>query len=115
VLNGGLDSSAIVSAAKAALLDSTATSVLAAAHPAVCDPTRAQIVRALGVGPLAVNDLTQVIGRQRTVISQHLRVLREAGLVETRRQGRRLFYRLSSAHAVHVAQTALDAAARAGR
>jgi ArsR family transcriptional regulator len=88
---------------------------LAAAQRALCDPTRAQIVRALGVGPLAVTDLTRVIGRQRTVTSQHLRVLREAGLVEARRQGRSVYYRLTSVPAVHVAQTALEAAARAGR
>jgi ArsR family transcriptional regulator len=89
--------------------------VLASAQPAVNDLTRAQIVRALSIGPLAVTDLTHVIGRQRTVISQHLRVLREAGLVEAHRQGRSLYYRLTSVHAVAVAQTALEAAARAGR
>lgn len=81
----------------------------------MCDPTRAQIARALGVGPLAVRDLTRVIGRSRTVTSQHLRVLREAGLVEASRDGRAVVYRLSKARAVEVAQTALEAAVLAGK
>jgi ArsR family transcriptional regulator len=112
---GTLSDPAILRVARAALLDANATSVLAAARHAVCDPTRAQIVRVLGTGPLAVSDLTRIIGRQRTVTSQHLRVLRDAGLVEAHRHGRSLYYRLTSAQAVHVAQTALEAAARANR
>ena len=112
---GTLSDPATLRAARAALLDAAATSVLAAARHAVCDPTRAQIVRVLGTGPLAVSDLTRIIGRQRTVTSQLLRVLRDAGLVEARLHGRSLYYRLTSAQAVHVAQTALEAAARANR
>jgi ArsR family transcriptional regulator, zinc-responsive transcriptional repressor len=109
---GGLQNNARIRAAKAALLDARATSVLAAAQRAVCDPTRAQIVRPLGSGPLDVSDLTQVIGRRRTVISQHLL---EAGLVEGTRQGRSIYYRLASKHAVQVALIALEAAASVGR
>ena len=97
------------------MLDATASSVLAAARLAVCHITRAQIVRALSGGPLAVNDLTVIIGRQRTVTSQHLRVLREAGLVEARREGRWLYYGLTATPSVYVAQTALEAAAQASR
>jgi len=112
---GCLESEATFRAARAALLDGRATAVLAAARHAVCDPTRAQIVRALGVAPLAVGDLTRLIGRQRTITSQHLRVLREAGLVVARREGRSQYYQLTRAHAVRVAQVALEAAADAGR
>jgi ArsR family transcriptional regulator len=112
---GTLSDPEALRAARAALLDATATSVLAAARHVVCDPTRAQIVRVLSTGPLAVSDLTRIIGRQRTVTSQHLRVLRDAGLVEARRHGRSLYYRLTSVQAVLVAQTALEAAARANR
>ena len=109
-----MDKDATVRAAKAALLNTMAIAVLAAAQPAVCHPTRAQIMRALGVGPLDVTDLTRILDRRRTVISQHLRVLRTAGLVEARRQGRSIYYRHTSIHAVQVALTALEAAARVG-
>jgi DNA-binding transcriptional ArsR family regulator len=103
---------AMIRSARAALLDANAVSLLAKTRPAICDPTRAQIVRALGIGPLPVTDLTRVIGRQRTVTSQHLRVLREAGLVEARREGRTVVYRLARVRAIRVAQTTLDAVAR---
>jgi ArsR family transcriptional regulator, lead/cadmium/zinc/bismuth-responsive transcriptional repressor len=104
---------AMIRSARAALLDAGAVSLLARAKPAICDPTRAQIVRALSIGPLPVTDLTRVIGRQRTVTSQHLRVLREAGLVETRREGRMVVYRLARVKAIRVAQATLDAVAGA--
>jgi DNA-binding transcriptional ArsR family regulator len=102
--------SATGQAASVKLLDAEALAVLAAARQGLCDLTRAQIVQALRVGPLAVSDLTRIIGRTRTVISQHLRILRNAGLVEARRQGRWLYYRLASARAVSVVQAALEAA-----
>ena len=104
-----------ISAARAALLDTRALALVTAAGRAICDGTRAQIVCALSVGPLAVTDLTRVIGRPRTVTSQHLRILREAGLVETQRNGRWQYYRLSRRRAMSVAQAALDAASRPGR
>jgi len=71
-------------------------------------------VRALSAGPLAVKDLTHIVGRPRTVMSQHLRVLREAGLVETQRSGRWQYYRLTRRRAVAVVQAALDAASGNG-
>jgi ArsR family transcriptional regulator len=106
---------AIVRAAQVALLDARAAAVLATACRALCDPTRAQIMRALGAGTLTVTDLTGVIGRRRTVTSQHLRVLREAGLIQARRQGRALYYQLTAEPAVIVAQAALMAAADTAR
>jgi DNA-binding transcriptional ArsR family regulator len=92
------------------LLDARAAQLLAAAHHALGDSTRAQIVRALDAGPLVVSDLTQLVGRPRTVISQHLRVLRKAGLVETQRQGRWQYYRLAAGQAMSVVRAALEAA-----
>ena len=47
-------------------------------------------------------------------MSQHLRVLREAGLVETQRSGRWQYYRLTRRRAVAVVQAALDAASGNG-
>ena len=61
---------------------------------AVCEPARIRIVQALSEGGLSVNDLASVIDRTATATSQHLRVLRELGLVEGERQGTVVRYRL---------------------
>jgi DNA-binding transcriptional ArsR family regulator len=61
---------------------------------AICDRARLQIVQALTVGPLSVKDLAAVIDRTPAATSQHLRVLREVGLVEGRRRGGSIYYAL---------------------
>lgn len=55
---------------------------------ALCDPARITIVRALRDTTLAASDLAHVIGRNRTVTSQHLRVLREHGAIVGKRHGK---------------------------
>jgi DNA-binding transcriptional ArsR family regulator len=72
-----------------------------------CEPIRTQIVRALGVGPLTVTELVATTGRGRTVVSQHLRVLRQEQLVETDRRGRLVFYALSPERATRSAVAVL--------
>ena len=62
----------------------------------LCDPTRIKIVRALRDTTLAASDLAHVIGRNRPVTSQHLRVLRELGAVVAERKGNVVRYTLSN-------------------
>lgn len=61
----------------------------------LCDPTRLKIVRALQATELAAGDLAIVIERSRSATSHHLRVLREATAVRTRRDRNVIRYRLS--------------------
>ena len=63
---------------------------------ALCDPNRIKIVRALRDTTLAASDLAHVIGRNRPVTSQHLRVLRELGAVVAQRKGNVVRYSLSN-------------------
>jgi ArsR family transcriptional regulator, virulence genes transcriptional regulator len=63
---------------------------------ALCDPARIKIVRALRDTTLAASDLANVIGRNRTATSQHLRVLREHGAIIAKRVGKIVRYTLSS-------------------
>jgi DNA-binding transcriptional ArsR family regulator len=67
--------------------------VLAAAFQALAEPRRRAILRALGDGELTAGDIAQRFDVTRPAISQHLAVLREAGLVEERRDGTRRWYR----------------------
>jgi len=61
---------------------------------ALADPTRARIVAELADGGLCVGALAYRLGVTHSAISQHLRILREAGFVEGERQGYRVHYSL---------------------
>lgn len=61
---------------------------------AIADPTRRAILDALRKGPRTVNALAGSFDQTRPGISKHLRVLREAGVVEEDKRGRERFYRL---------------------
>src|SRR5262245_2859955 len=62
---------------------------------ALCDPTRVKIVQALSErNTLAAGDLAHVIGRSRSATSQHLKVLREIGVVCASRTGNIVCYEL---------------------
>jgi DNA-binding transcriptional ArsR family regulator len=61
---------------------------------ALADPTRAQILTQLADGDLCVGALAYRLGVTHSAVSQHLRILREAGLVDGERQGYRVHYSL---------------------
>src|ERR1700693_1441001 len=58
------------------------------------EPRRRQILDVLSGGELPVNDLVAVLGLAQPLVSKHLRVLREVGLVDRREVGRQRIYRL---------------------
>ena len=61
---------------------------------ALGDPTRRAIVELLKPGPRSVREISDDLPVSRPAVSQHLRVLREAGLVSEQRVGTRRLYRL---------------------
>lgn len=65
-----------------------------AALAALGDPTRQAIVELLAAGPQAVGQLAEQLPVSRPAVSQHLRVLKEAGLVTDRAVGTRRLYQL---------------------
>jgi DNA-binding transcriptional ArsR family regulator len=62
---------------------------------AVAEPRRRQIVDLLAGGERPVNDLVEALELAQPVVSKHLRVLREVGLVTARDAGRQRLYRLN--------------------
>jgi DNA-binding transcriptional ArsR family regulator len=62
---------------------------------ALADPKRLCVLESLSVGELSVSDLAERVSCQVPNMSQHLAVLRSAGLVTTRREGSTVFYRLA--------------------
>jgi DNA-binding transcriptional ArsR family regulator len=67
-----------------------------AALEAISHPGRREILRLVLDGELTVNDLAERVGISQPAASQHLRVLREAGLVRGRVDGRRRLYRVDA-------------------
>ncbi|MBX5492520.1 MAG: winged helix-turn-helix transcriptional regulator [Chloroflexi bacterium] len=80
---------------------------LRAVEEALCDPTRLRIVQALGDEELTVGALAGVIGRKLPATSQHLRVLRELGVVTRRRRGNTVYYRLAEGPAAATVRAVL--------
>jgi DNA-binding transcriptional ArsR family regulator len=66
------------------------------AFNAVAEPRRRQILDALAAGERPVHELVDTLGLAQPQVSKHLRVLREVGAVEARRDGRRRLYRLNA-------------------
>jgi DNA-binding transcriptional ArsR family regulator len=64
------------------------------AFNAVAEARRRQILDVLAGGERPVNDLVAQLGLAQPLVSKHLRVLREVGLVGVRDQGRHRLYRL---------------------
>ena len=64
------------------------------AFNAVAEPRRRQILDLLAGGTRPVGDLVDALGIPQPLVSKHLRVLREVGLVQVQDQGRRRIYRL---------------------
>jgi DNA-binding transcriptional ArsR family regulator len=63
---------------------------------ALGDPTRRSIFERLGEGPRAVGELARELPVSRPAVSQHLKVLKEAGLVSGERHGTRRIYRVDT-------------------
>jgi DNA-binding transcriptional ArsR family regulator len=62
---------------------------------AVADPTRRGLIDLLGRGEQSFTSLAREFGMTLSAVSQHLRVLRQVGLVAVRKSGRERLYRLT--------------------
>jgi DNA-binding transcriptional ArsR family regulator len=69
----------------------------AAIARALSDPKRLCVLETLANGERSVSDLSRDVGCQVPNMSQHLSVLRSAGLVTARRDGSTIYYRLADA------------------
>jgi DNA-binding transcriptional ArsR family regulator len=67
----------------------------AAIGRALSDPKRLCVLESLAIGELSVSDLSSRVGCQVPNMSQHLAVLRNVGLVTSRREGNTILYRLA--------------------
>lgn len=70
-------------------------------------PHRLAIVLELAEGPRCVHELVERLGTSQSLTSQHLRVLRNTGLVVGTRRGKETAYALADEHVAHIARDAL--------
>jgi DNA-binding transcriptional ArsR family regulator len=62
---------------------------------AVAEPKRRQVLEAIGVRELPVNEIVKKLGWPQPMVSKHLGVLKQVGLVRERREGRQRLYRVN--------------------
>ncbi len=71
-----------------------------AIHAEICQalthPTRLEIIDYLRAGEKTVSELVQAMDMPQSTISRHLRLMRKKGVVQTRRVGPNVYYRLSN-------------------
>lgn len=75
---------------------------------ALAAPIRIAIVTVLGAGPRCVHELVDATGAPQPLVSQHLRVLRGAGVVRGERRGREITYHLTDEHIAHIVADAIS-------
>ena len=63
---------------------------------AVAEPKRRKVLEVLGVRELSVNEIVNKLGWTQPMVSKHLRVLKQVGLVSERRVGRQRLYRANA-------------------
>ena len=90
------------------LLDEKTATRVAELFRAFSDPTRVRIVSALISRELNVGALAQTLSISESAISHQLRILRQMRLVESRRQGKEVYYRMSDEHIITLFQQGVD-------
>jgi|SRR5215831_15563710 len=81
---------------------------------ALTAPVRIAVIDLLAEAPRCVHELVEALDIPQPLVSQHLRVLRGASLVQTERRGREVVYRLSDKHVAHIVRDAVRHATELG-
>ena len=79
---------------------------------ALADETRVRILMALRGGELCVCQITEMFGLATSTVSKHLSILHQANLVDSRKNGRWIYYRLPIANNTVAVKPAIDWVAR---
>ena len=76
--------------------------------------SRLRLMREIRRDPATVSSLVEATGMSQPLVSQHLRMLREAELVKAVRHGREMYYEVADSHVVHLIEDALEHVAEDG-
>ncbi len=75
---------------------------------ALADENRVRMLLALRGGELCVCQITELFGLAPSTVSKHLSILYQAGLAESRKEGRWIYYRLPGKEAPNAVRAAID-------
>ena len=82
--------------------------LVAARFKALSDPRRLALLSALQGGERTVTELAETTRRPQPNVSQHLASLTRAGLVDSRREGTRVFYRIADPYVLRICDAVCD-------
>ena len=90
------------------MLDRALIPQVAARFKALADEGRLALLSALQKGERSVGELAEATGRPQPNVSQHLASLTHAGLVEARRDGNRVYYRIADPTVLRICDAVCD-------
>jgi DNA-binding transcriptional ArsR family regulator len=90
------------------ILDEHTAAHVAELFRAFSDTSRVQILSALSEGETNVSTLAALIGISESAVSHHLRGLRQMRLVQSRRDGKEVYYRMDDQHIIALFQQGIE-------
>jgi ArsR family transcriptional regulator len=75
---------------------------VAAVLKALSTPIRLRVVCELCTQPRTVSELIEIVGVRQTLVSQQLAILRELGIIDKRRDGTKMIYRIADENAIKI-------------
>jgi DNA-binding transcriptional ArsR family regulator len=82
---------------------------------AVAHPLRLQIVEALEGGEKSVGEIVEALGEKQAITSQQLNLMKDRGVLASRREGPKVFYRILNPNVIRVLNCVYDHCETAGR
>ncbi len=75
---------------------------------AIAHPIRLQIVEALEDGEMCVGEIVAALGEKQAIISQQLIIMKDKGVLSSRREGAKVFYHIENPNAIRVLACVYD-------
>lgn len=97
----------VVAKVNETMLPPSEVNSLSAIFKIIGDPTRIRIMWALNQSEMCVCELAAVLSMTKSAVSHQLRTLKDAKLVEFRRDGKNVYYRLDDQHVTDIIKLAL--------
>ncbi|MDY0355596.1 MAG: metalloregulator ArsR/SmtB family transcription factor [Sedimentisphaerales bacterium] len=69
---------------------------------ALAHPIRLQVVEALEGGERSVGEIAEAVGEKQAITSQQLNIMKDKGILKSRREGARVFYWIENENAIRV-------------
>jgi DNA-binding transcriptional ArsR family regulator len=89
-------------------MDKSVAEHVAEVLKAVGHPVRLQIVELLEGGEKCVGDIAKAVGGKQAITSQHLNMMRDKGILSSRREGVRVYYRIENRNVIKLLHCIYD-------